>query len=202
MNILKSRWLWLFLTFLALALVTGLSPQEKVLGAGARIVYLHGAWVWVALLAFLAAGLVGLAGLITRSLELNAWSRALGRAALLLWICNLPLSLYVMQASWNGLFLSEPRWQIVSSFAIAGLLIQLGLSLLQPIWASMVNLAYVSALIYAMRGMVNVMHPAAPVLNSDSRLIQAYFIALIVLLLLAAWQISKIWRGFEKSKQV
>lgn len=199
---LKSRWLWLFLTFLALAFVTGLAPQEKVLGASARIVYLHGAWVWVALLAFVAAGLVGLAGLIMKSADLNAWSRALGRAALLLWICNLPLSLYVMQASWNGLFLSEPRWQIVSSFAIAGLLIQLGLSLLQPFWASAVNLAYVSALLYAMRGMVNVMHPPAPVLNSDSRLIQAYFIALIVLLVLAAWQISKIWRGFEKSKQV
>ena len=199
---LKSRWVWLLFTLLALVVVTGLAPQEKVLGANARLVYLHGAWVWVALLVFIAAGFAGLVGLISRKPSYYAWSCALGRTGLLLWIVNLPLSLYIMQASWNGLFLSEPRWQMVSTFAVAGLLLQLGLSLFQPVWACVANPIYVSALVYSMSGIVNVMHPVAPVLNSDSRAIQAFFAALIALLLMAAWQIGKIWRQFEKPKQV
>ena len=198
----KSPWVWLLGTLLALVIITGFAPQEKTLGASARLVYLHGAWVWVALLVFIAAGIVGLVGLMSRKPDLYAWSRALGRTGLLLWIINLPLSLYIMQASWNGLFLYEPRWQLVSTFAIAGLLLQLGLSLFQPIWACIANPIYVSVLAYSMSGIVNVMHPVSPVLNSDSRAIQGFFAALIALLILAAWQIGKIWRQFEKLKQV
>jgi hypothetical protein len=201
-SLLKSRWLWLLVTLLVIVFVTRLAPQEKVLGASARLVYLHGAWIWVASLVFIAAGFVGLAGLISRKPNLYAWSRALGRTGLLLWIFNLPLSLYIMQASWNGLFLSEPRWQMVSAFAVAGLLLQVGLSIFRPIWACIANPIYGSALVYSMSGLVDVMHPAAPVLNSDSRAIQVFFAALVVLLLLAAWQIGKIWRRFEKPKQV
>ena len=56
-------WVWLLLTLVAIAVFTAFSPLEKTLGVNARIVYLHGAWVWAALAGLLLAGLVGLLGL-------------------------------------------------------------------------------------------------------------------------------------------
>jgi hypothetical protein len=91
-----------------------------------RVVYLHGVWVWAALAGFLAAAVVGLAGLVSRRWKLHLWSRALGRSGLFFWITYLPISLWAMQANWNGLYLAEPRWRIGLIFAIGGLLMQIG----------------------------------------------------------------------------
>ncbi len=101
--------LWM-LIFLALALALAASaPLEKTLGANARVVYFHGAWVWAAILGFFAAALTGIVGLAARKHSILAWSQALGRSAICFWIGFLPLSLLVMQLNWNGLFLDEPR---------------------------------------------------------------------------------------------
>ena len=49
-----------------IVLVTLLGPAEKTLGATARIIYIHGALVWVAIMVFCAAALLGTAGLLAR----------------------------------------------------------------------------------------------------------------------------------------
>jgi len=163
-----------------------------------RVVYLHGAWVWAALAGFIAAGLVGLVGLIARRLTLHRWSRALGRTGLFFWITYLPISLWAMQTNWNGLFLAEPRWRMAAVFAIGGLLLQIGLTLVEnPAWASGFNLAFVIALFVVLQATENVMHPPAPVLDSDARRIQLFFMGLNILTFLAAWQVSRWWFARE-----
>jgi hypothetical protein len=114
---LKSPLVLFVLLLFVVALFTVLGPAEKTLGSNVRVVYLHGAWVWAALAAFLAAGLVGLVGLLTRRVSLHYWSRALGRTGLFFWITYLPLSMWAMQSNWNGLFLAEPRWRLAIIFA-------------------------------------------------------------------------------------
>jgi hypothetical protein len=37
------------------------------------------------------------------------------------------------------------------------------------------------------------MHPPAPVLSSDSLLTRGYFFVLLLIMLLAAWQIARLW---------
>jgi hypothetical protein len=177
---------------------TALAPAEQVLGADARLVYLHGAWVWIALAGILASALVGLVGLILKRDQLHTWSRALGRAGLLFWVTFLPLSLVVMQTSWNGLFLAEPRWRLSISFALAGLALQAGISLLQPVWASWTNLGFAVLLLWILQGTENVMHPAAPILNSHSLGIQVSFALMLLLLAFAGWQIASLFHRLEK----
>src|SRR4030042_2713933 len=105
--------LTVFLVLLvSVALLTALSPSEAGPGANARLAYLHGAWVWTALAAIVGAGLAGLAGLALRRGRWQEWSVALGQAGVFFWVTYLPLSLWTMQANWNGLFLDEPRWRI------------------------------------------------------------------------------------------
>jgi hypothetical protein len=187
-----SSVLWFALTLAAIAGLTAIGPAEKSLGDNVRVVYLHGVWVWASLAGFLAAGAAGLAGLLTRRQKLHRWSLALGRTGLLFWITYLPISIWAMQTNWNGLFLAEPRFRLAVIFSVTGLLLQVGVTLLEdPAWASSGNLLFVAALFFALRTTENVMHPPAPILNSDAPLIQGFFAAMLVLTLLAAWQVAR-----------
>jgi hypothetical protein len=191
---------WLFLALAAIAVLTAVAPAEKTLGAHVRVVYLHGAWVWAALAAMIAAALAGLAGLLTRREGLHLWSRALGRSGLFFWITYIPISLWAMESNWNGLFLAEPRFHLAVVFAVVGLLLQVGVTLLEnPAWASAGNLLYALALLAALRTTQNVMHPPAPILNSDALRIQVFFAGLFLLALLAASQVARWWLLFERS---
>jgi len=176
-------------------------PPEKSLGDNVRVVYLHGAWVWAAMAAFLAAGGTGLFALLTRQVALHTWSRALGRTGLFFWLTYLPISLWAMQTNWNGLFLAEPRWRIAVIFALGGVLLQIGLALTDdPIWASGSNLLYVVILGLALQSTEQVLHPDSPIFGSDAWRIQLFFAALLTLTLTAAWQITRWWHQFEPGK--
>ena len=96
-----------------------------------------------------------------------------------------------MQTNWNGLFLAEPRWRLALVFSVVGLLLQVGLALLaRPAWTSVGNIAFAIALMAALRNIPNVMHPASPIFSSDALRIQFYFLLLVVMVLLAALQVT------------
>ena len=194
----KSPLLWLIVCLAIIAVLTAIGPAEKSLGVQVRVVYLHGVWVWAAMAAFLAAAAIGLAGLLRKHEGLHRWSRSLGRAGVVFWITYLPISLWAMQTNWNGLFLAEPRWRLAVVFALGGLLLQIGVSLVeQPAWASASNLLFLAALFLALQNTQNVMHPPAPILNSDSLRIQFYFAALLMVTLIGVWQVARWWHRFE-----
>ena len=190
----KSPLLGFVITLLVIGVITIFGPAEKSLGTNVRVVYLHGAWVWVALIMFVVAGGVGLIGLLTRRARLHSWSRALGRTGLIFWITYLPISIWAMQTNWNGLFLAEPRWRLAVIFALGGLALQVGLSLIDdPAWASGSNLIFVIILLLALQSTNQVMHPNSPILDSEAWRIQSFFAGLIVLTLIAAWQVARWW---------
>jgi hypothetical protein len=196
----KSEWILFILTWIAIALLAYSAPAEHSLGTHIRVVYLHGAWVWVALGEFLLAAAFGVLGLVTRRDSFHAWSKAFGRTGLIFWITYLPISLWAMQANWNGLFLAEPRWKLALVFGITGVLLQIGLTLAdKPPLTSAVNIGYFIVLILAIQGTENVMHPASPILNSQAISIQATFFTLVLLIFLAAWQIARWWYRFDSA---
>lgn len=197
-----KRWssplLWFGLALVGIALFTSFGPAEKALGTNVRVVYLHGAWVWAALVALAASAGSGLLGLVTRKVTWQAWSQALGRTGLFFWITYLPISLWAMQTNWNGLFLTEPRWRLAVIFSITGLLLQIGLSLIRrPVWTSTANLIFFIILVVVLQTTDQVLHPPSPILTSDAWRIQIYFISLVALTLLAAWQVARWWRCQE-----
>jgi hypothetical protein len=147
--------------------------------------------VLTAEIAFLAAALAGLAALITRRDVFHNWSAALGLTGIVFWVSYLPLSMLAMQTNWNGLFLAEPRWRVALVFAIGGLLLQIGLTLVEePAWASAANLVFCLALFLALQNTEQVMHPSSPILSSDAWRIQLFFAGLLLLTFLAAAQLA------------
>jgi len=46
------------------------------------------------------------------------------------------------------------------------------------------------------------MHPGSPIFGSGVWRIQVYFLVLLVLTLLAAWQLARLWRGVKTPARV
>ncbi len=200
---MKKRALTRFLgVVLLIALLALFGPEEKSLGANVRVVYLHGAWVLTAELAFIAAAAAGTLGLVLRRAAFHRWSASLGRTGLVFWLTYLPLSLWAMQTNWNGLFLAEPRFRLALTFAIVGLLLQMGLWLLDTPWlTSLANIGFILALRYVFAHAQNVMHPPpSPIFKSGLWQIIAFFLALNALTLLAAWFINAWWLAWDEAR--
>lgn len=193
MNKLKSPSALLFV-ILAIAVLALFGPEEQSLGSNVRLVYLHGAWVLTAEIAFLAAALAGLFGLVLRRDIFHAWSAALGRTGIVFWVTYLPLSLLAMQANWNGLFLAEPRFRLAMIFAVTGVLLQLGLWVFNLPWlTSLGNILYIAALRVVFSTAENVMHPPpSPIFNSGNYVIIGFFVVLNLLAWLAAYFLARI----------
>jgi hypothetical protein len=192
---IKRLPLSILITLVLLALLTAIAPPERTLGENARFVYLHGAWVWTSMVMFLLAGIAGLAGLLSRRVELHEWSLALGRTALLLWIGFLPQSIYLMQVNWNGIFLDEPRFRIPLNLAITGLMLQVGVSFFPRWTSSIVNLLFAGALFWIMNGIETVLHPEGPIQSSSSTSIQLIFYLMLILMIALAIQIAIVFRS-------
>lgn len=205
-----KRFFTVFLGVIGLLAITTLfGPEEKSLGANVRVVYLHGAWVLAAEAAFLAAALTGLAGLLAAFIRPLAgrergwlrWSAALGRTGIFFWVTYLPLSLWAMQANWNGLFLAEPRFRLALNFAVVGLLLQAGLWLLRNLAVTgAANVAFFLALRIVFASAANVMHPPpSPIFSSGLWNIIVFFSGLNLLAWLAAYLLTRVFLALEVS---
>jgi hypothetical protein len=192
---LKSPLTLFSITVIVIALLALFGPEEKSLGASVRIVYLHGAWVMAAELAFAAAGLAGLVALITRRPVLHQWSAALGRTGIFFWVTYLPLSLWAMQSNWNGLFLAEPRFRLAVIFAVTGVLLQVGLWLIDMDWlTSAANILFIIVLRVIFSTAENIMHPPpSPIFSSGNFVIIGFFLTLITLTLVAAYFLTRVF---------
>ncbi len=195
MSRLKSPLTLFFITVIVIALLALFGPEEKSLGANVRIVYLHGAWVLSAEVAFVAAAIAGLIAFITKRDTFHRWSAALGRTGIFFWVTYLPLSLWAMESNWNGLFLSEPRFRLAVIFAVTGVLLQVGLWFINTPWiTSIANIVYIVVLRVIFSSASNIMHPPpSPIFNSGNFAIIGFFLAMIALALLAAFFLTRVF---------
>src|SRR5574339_116627 len=195
MSKLKSPLTLFFLTLIVIALLALFGPEERTLGSNVRIVYLHGAWVLAAEVAFFAAAIAGAIGLIAKRATFHHWSAALGRTGIFFWLTYLPLSLWAMQSNWNGLFLAEPRFRLAAIFAVTGILLQIGLWLIDTDWiTSLANILFILILRISFATAENVMHPPpSPIFNSGNLVIIGFFLALVFLALLAAYFLTRVF---------
>ncbi|HNM36820.1 MAG TPA: hypothetical protein PKI33_07155 [Anaerolineales bacterium] len=189
----KSPLTYFFLTVGLIALLAFFGPEEKSLGSNVRLVYIHGAWVLTAEIAFIFAALAGLLGLLLRRDLFHTWSAALGRTGIIFWVTYLPLSLLAMQTNWNGLFLAEPRFRLAMIFAVTGVLLQLGLWMFSIPWlTSLANIFYIIVLRVIFAQAQNIMHPPpSPIFNSGNYVIIGFFVSLNLLAWLAAYFLTR-----------
>jgi hypothetical protein len=200
----NNRFTWA--SILILLALTGLvaltAPEEQTLGGpNARLVYFHGALVWASLLTwFLAAG-AGLIGLIRRDIRFHTASKVLGRVGLLWWALYIPVSILAANATWanntwNLSFLMEPRFQVAFQM-IALMLVAQAVVLFSnhPAAPSLTNLIVVVIMVLLLNVTERVLHPPAPIRDTESLRIQLAFAVMTLLLLLAGFQIARLRRA-------
>jgi len=172
-------------TLILLALVIWLGPRERILGDSLRLVLFHGAWVWSGKIAFALAGLAGLLYLLRRVERWATLSLSWGWVGLWVWSTYLPMSLYLQQSIWGGIFWDEPRWRVPFTLWVAAVLLQAGLLWLrEPRLTAALNLVFGVLLWWRLGVTDNVLHPQSPVFAGDSPAIQAHFVALLLVSLL------------------
>jgi hypothetical protein len=200
MSKIKTPLILFLSTVIVIALLALFGPEERSLGANVRIVYLHGAWVLAAELAFVAAALAGLIAFIAKRDAFHEWSAGLGRTGIFFWLTYLPLSLWAMQSNWNGLFLAEPRFRLALIFAVTGVLLQVGLWIMNTNWiTSVANIVFIVVLRLIFSTASNVMHPPpSPIFNSGNFVIIGFFVALIALTFLAAYFLARLFLRLAK----
>lgn len=192
-------------------LISFFGPEEKNLGNNVRLVYLHGAWVLAAEIAFVLAAVAGALGLLVWALKkfdggkvAFLWSQALGITGIIYWVTYLPLSMLAMQSNWNGLFLAEPRFRLAMTFAIVGILLQVGLWMMnQEKLTAVANIAYIIFLRIVFANAANIMHPPpSPIFNSGNYVIISFFVAMITLTFSSALLVAILWyKQIKKANQ-
>lgn len=182
----------LLLIAVAIALVLVVAPLDRVLGDVSRLVYLHGAMVWVALAGFTVAGILGVMHLLTDKPAWHGWSQGIERSAIVFWSGYLPLSVVAADLAWNGVFWAEPRWAMAAQLFIVAVAFQVGGALLDnPQVKSTLNALMAGAVWWLLLRTPLIIHPDNPIGTSDSMGIKLAFAGLVILCGLAALQIAR-----------
>lgn len=176
----------------AIVLVLIVAPLDRVLGDVSRLVYLHGAMVWVAIAGFSVAGILGVAHLLTAKSAWYAWSQGAERSAIVFWAGYLPISVLAADMAWNGVFWAEPRWAMAAQILVVAVAFQVGGRLLNnPQISSALNVLLAGVTVWLLLRTPLVIHPDNPIGESSYSSIQLSFVALVVLCGLAGVQIAR-----------
>lgn len=176
----------------AIAVVLVVAPLDRVLGGVSRLVYLHGAMVWVALVGFTIAGMAGVGHLVTGRPAWYRWSQGIERSAIVFWAGYLPLSVVAADLAWNGVFWAEPRWAMAAQILIVAVAFQVGGALVgRPEINSTLNVMVAGVTWWLIVRTPLIIHPDNPIGASDSMGIKLSFAGLVLLCGLAALQVAR-----------
>ena len=177
-------------TLLAVLLLLFLLPPERTLGDVIKLVVLHGALVRAALIAFAVAGVLGVLCLFSPNPSWPRWTIATQVTALLLWLANLIASSIATRLAWGEwIAWSEPRvWSTlhIAWLGVACLVLVLWLD--HRIFTGLTNLSVAILSWGLIRGATLIRHPFDPLGSSNSFLYQGLYAAIVLVLLLLAWQ--------------
>jgi hypothetical protein len=181
---------------LALLIWIVLAPSEARLGHLIKLVYVHGALVWVGLLTFSLAGILGLLALVLRRPIWHRGTQAAGTAALIVWVAYAISSMAVTALAWGQVVAwNEPRVRASGLLLLAALILALVVRLVRhPDFTALVNLlmGVLPWLVVRQAGVIR--HPVDPIGGSGSTAIQGFYVLIVLTVAgLAATLVAWLW---------
>jgi hypothetical protein len=199
---LKNRIIpWAALALIALLAVwLWLAPSEARLGSVIKVVYVHGALVWVGLFTFSLAGVLGLIALLARRAVWYHGTEAAGFAALLVWIAYVVSSMAVTGLTWGQLIAwGEPRVRVTGLILLASVAIFVVSRLVnQRDFTAAANLAMGIVPWVAVQRAEAIRHPVDAIGSSGSTAIQGYYLLIVLTVAALAFTlVAWLWAGIE-----
>ncbi len=198
----RDRFLPLLAVLFSGLLLIGLIlvPPEAHLGHLIKLVFVHGALVWVGLLSLSLAGLLGLVALIVRRPPWYRGTQAAGLAALIIWVVYVLSAMLVTKLTWGQwIAWNEPRVR-TTALILAAVVVVWGVGRLvaQADFTAVLNLLMGVVPWIAVRRAGVIRHPVDPIGSSPSAMMQLSFL-LIMLTVggLAAVLIAWLWINAE-----
>ena len=176
------------------------APNDVTLKGTSKVVYVHGALVWAALLTLTAAGGVGLAALammpFKRDPAMHVWALALGRTGLLFWVAYIPVSTLASRMAWNAVFLAEPRYTTAFRVLAVAVIVQAIVFVFnRPALSSGLHVVLTVVLWALLLTTPSVLHPDNPILRSVPS-IQFFFGLMVLACGVAALQVARLMAAF------
>ena len=200
LEVLRSRILPLLAVGLLVLLIVWvvLAPAEATLGSVVKLVYVHGALVWVGLLTFTLAGVLGLVALLVRRALWYEGAAAAGAAALWIWVIYSISAMAVTALTWGQLIAwNEPRVRATALILLAAVLLAIVARLVghRDFSAAMNVLMGIVPWILVLRAEA-IRHPIDPIGGSGSTAMQTFYLLMVLTvaglaLVLVAW----LWVG-------
>jgi hypothetical protein len=184
---LLAVWLWL-------------APSEARLGSVIKVVYVHGALVWVGLLIFSLAGVLGLIALLARRAVWYRGTEAAGLAALLVWTAYVVSSMAVTGLTWGQLVAwNEPRVRVTGLILLASVAIFVVSQLVnQRDLTAVANLAMGIVPWVVVHRAEAIRHPVDAIGSSGSTAIQGYYLLIVLTIAALAFTlVAWLWAGIE-----
>ncbi len=196
---------WLFWAGLVLfgALIVTVSPAERTLGNGIKVVYVHVTLTWAGMFAYLVAGTLGLAGLAVGREKLAGWCRTVSWVAWAWFAAGLLMSLWASKVNWGAVHWTEPRFLAGLQFLGVALLLQLAIPHLPS--RRLQGLIFALLAFYMMwriLGTPLVLHPESPIRASESLGIKLSFLSLFLLNLVAVARVTFLLRNHRLGRAV
>jgi len=183
-----------------LLMLVVLAPAEARLGNVVKLVYVHGALVWVGLVTFSVAGGLGLVALVVRRPVWYHGTQAAGVAALIVWILYAISAVVVTGLTWGQLVAwNEPRVKVTGLILVAVVLLNAVIWVVnQRDFTAVVNLAMGVVPWAVVRQAGVIRHPVDPIGGSESAAIQGFYLLIVLNVAgLAAVLIAWLWAGLE-----
>jgi len=177
-----------------------MAPAEARLGNLVKLIYVHGALVWVGLLTFALAGGLALVALMTRRVAWYDASRAASDTALVVWSLYTLSAMAVTALAWGQVIAwNEPRVRASALILLGAAVLWLVVRLVDhPVFGVVVNLVMGIVPWVVVRQAEVIRHPVDPIGGSESVRIQLFY-ALIVLTVaaMAATLVAFLWTKYR-----
>lgn len=126
-NVQRSgQWLVLLTLIAIFAAIVILAPGERSLGDLIRLVYVHVAFTRAGMFGFYAAGILGVAVMLSAAARLQSWTQTIVWVSFTLFLLGGLVSLVAQQASWGGILWDEPRNRTSLTVVAVAVIILLG----------------------------------------------------------------------------
>jgi len=176
------------LGLVAAALWALLAPEERSLGAGIRMVYLHVSATWAGITFLYGVGLLGgVSAFLPLPDGFRGWLRSVWLAGLAAFALGFLLSLMAAQVSWGGIFWAEPRMRAslgVVAVSLLALVVETGVRGTR--WRGLTWTVAALACFVILRSAGLFIHPDRPIRPTTPWSIRGTFLGMYALFLLTS----------------
>lgn len=199
-NIYKKNWFATIIFIILFCINIIIIPEEKTLGEGIILVYIHVALIFSGTLGFLVSAFLGVWVLFSANKHLQSWLFYLSLFSLILYFLGIGLSMIASTIFWGAVNWTEP-YMLASLQIISITITILVVACLIPnirIKGFLNIIPFVSILLL-MHGNKLILHPDTPIRNSESLAMKfSLYSLLFIIVTFTIWLVWIIRKKFSK----